>query len=108
MQTIWPFFLRTLNLEPDFKPAPVNGGNSTMLLEHYNKAIGYYAKAVELNPQWALVGHCLALGQHGPAPRGLNELQAAPENTKWSLAMRNLLAQTGEATNKRGDCPSSR
>ena len=107
MQTTLPFFLRTLNLEPNFKPAPVNGGNSNMLLEHYNKAIGYYAKAVELDPQWALVGHYLALGQHGPAP-GLNGLQAAPENTKWGLAMRNLLAQTGEATNKRGDSQSSR
>lgn len=53
MQTTLPFFLRTLNLEPDFKPAPVNGGNSNILLEHYNKAIGYYAKAVELDPQWA-------------------------------------------------------
>ena len=50
MQTTLPFFLRTLNLEPDFKPAPVNGGNSNMLLEHYNKAIGYYAKAVEFGP----------------------------------------------------------
>ena len=68
MQTTLPFFLRTLNLEPDFKPAPVNGGNSNILLEHYNKAIGYYAKAVELDPQsatrWALPGP----GQHGPAP----------------------------------------
>jgi hypothetical protein len=41
-------------------------------------------------------------------PPGLNGLQAAPENTKWGLAMRNLLAQTGEPTNKRGDSQSSR
>ena len=94
MQTILPFFLRTLNLEPDFKPAPVNGGNSTMLLEHYNKAIGYYAKAVELNPQWALVGHCLALGQHGPAPRAqrtassTGEHEMGPGDEKFARANR--------------------
>ena len=54
-QNTLPFFLRTLNLYPDFKPAPVIAENSNMPLEHYNKAIGYYAKAGQLDPQWALV-----------------------------------------------------
>jgi hypothetical protein len=108
MQTTLPFFLRTLNLEPDFKPAPVNGGNSNILLEHYNKTIGYYAKAVELDPQWATRWALPGPWTARTRPPGLNGLQAARENTKWGLAMRNLLAQTGEPTNKRGDSQSSR
>ncbi|HIG54159.1 MAG TPA: tetratricopeptide repeat protein [Candidatus Latescibacteria bacterium] len=113
-QAALPFFLRALNLEPDFKPALINTGNTNMLLEHYSKAGGYYAKAVELDPQLTLVWHHLAqahlaLDQHKLAQQALlSGLQTAPKNTQLSLAMKKLLAQSKEVTNKRGDSPSSR